>query len=66
MPSISWYTGRPIEPSRWNTGALRTSVLMLANGEVTSWRGVDQVRPESSECIALTELVAQPPMDTET
>ncbi|MNP36728.1 hypothetical protein D3C76_1301380 [compost metagenome] len=66
MPGISWYTGRPMEPSAWNTGALRTRVLMLANGVVTSWRGADQLAPRSAECIRLIELVAQPPIDTET
>ena len=62
----SWYTGKPIEPSAWNTGAARTSVLMLKNGEVTNCRGVDQLRPKSSETITLIALVAQPPTDTDT
>ncbi|MCY1433141.1 hypothetical protein D9M71_491620 [compost metagenome] len=38
----------------------------MANGVVTSWRGADQLAPKSAECIRLIELVAQPPMDTET
>ncbi|MOA35583.1 hypothetical protein D3C78_1570450 [compost metagenome] len=66
LPRNSWYTGRPMEPSAWNTGALRTSVLMLKNGEVTNCLGVDQVSPISSECMALMALPAQPPTETET
>ena len=62
----SWYTGRPMEPSAWNTGAARTSVLILKKGEVISCRGADQFVPRSSETITLIALVAQPPTDTET
>ena len=66
LPRNSWYTGRPIEPSACITGAPRTSVLMFRNGEVTSWRGADQLTPRSSEDIALIALPAQPPSDTDT
>ena len=62
----SWYTGRPMEPSAWNTGAARTNVLMLKNGDVTSCLGGDHVAPRSSDTITLIALVAQPPTDTDT
>ncbi|RML57849.1 hypothetical protein APX70_200152 [Pseudomonas syringae pv. maculicola] len=41
-------------------------MLMFRNGEVTSWRGADQLAPMSLETIALTELPAQPPTETDT